>query len=164
MGLETVHPDVLPRLNKRMTLDQFSSSANFLRQNGIDLRVFILVKPPFIDSDEEALHWAKRSLDFAFDCYASVATLIPTRAGNGALDVLSNQGQFSPPSLATLESAAAYGIDLNRGRVFVDLWDCHRLSTCQACYPLRLARLEDMNLKQYVPEAIYCGRCGGASA
>ncbi len=164
MGLETVHPEILPRLNKRMTLDQLSSSATFLRQNAIDLRVFILVKPPFINADEEALHWAKRSLDFAFDCHASVAALIPTRAGNGALDVLSSQDQFSPPSLATLEAAAAYGIGINRGRVFVDLWDCQRLSTCQACYSLRIARLQDMNLKQYVPQPIHCRTCGGSSA
>ena len=43
MGLETAHAEVLGRLNKRMTLDQFSTAANFLRRNGIDLRVFILV-------------------------------------------------------------------------------------------------------------------------
>ena len=30
MGLETVHPEVLPRLNKRMSLDQFARAAEFL--------------------------------------------------------------------------------------------------------------------------------------
>ena len=51
MGLETAHPEVLAGLNKRMTLDQFSTAANFLRRNGIDLRVFILVQPPFMPAD-----------------------------------------------------------------------------------------------------------------
>ena len=48
MGLETVHPDILPKLNKRMTLDQFSAAAAFLRVHDIDLRVFVLVQPPFM--------------------------------------------------------------------------------------------------------------------
>jgi len=56
MGLETAHPEVLARLNKRMTLDQFARAAEFLRGHDIALRVFILVKPPFLD-EAEALEW-----------------------------------------------------------------------------------------------------------
>src|SRR6266567_3834890 len=56
MGLETVHPVIAPQLNKRMTLDQFASAATRLRQNDIALRVFILVKPPFME-EGEAFHW-----------------------------------------------------------------------------------------------------------
>ena len=88
MGLETVHPQILEQLNKRMTTDQFAAAAALLREHDIDLRVFILVKPPFM-REEEALDWAERSLDFAFDCGATAATLIPTRAGNGAMEELS---------------------------------------------------------------------------
>ena len=62
----------------------------FLRSHAIDLRVFILVRPPWL-SEEEGLEWAKRSLDFAFDCGPSVCSLIPTRAGNGAIDALGVQ-------------------------------------------------------------------------
>ncbi len=92
MGLETVHPEILERLNKRMTLDQFSIAADFLRRNTIDLRVFILVQPPFM-RPSESLYWAQRSLDFAFDCGASAATLIPTRGGNGAMEILARGGR-----------------------------------------------------------------------
>src|SRR5262249_8979473 len=35
MGLETIHPDVLPRLNKRMSLAQFREAADFLRAREI---------------------------------------------------------------------------------------------------------------------------------
>ena len=98
MGLETAHPQVLAGLNKRMTLDQFSTAANFLRRNGIDLRVFILVQPPLMPAGE-ALAWAERSLAFAMELGATAATLIPTRAGNGAMEALG----FAPPSLETLE-------------------------------------------------------------
>ena len=33
MGLETAHPEVLEKLNKRMTLEQFAAAASFLRES-----------------------------------------------------------------------------------------------------------------------------------
>ncbi len=159
MGLETAHPDVLAKLNKRMTLEQFSHAAAFLKANDIALRVFILVKPPFLD-EAESLHWARRSLDFAFDCGATIASLIPVRGGNGALEALAASGGFSPPKLATLEAAAEYGVGLRRGRVLADLWDLKKFSDCAACFPVRAARLQEMNLRQVVAERMACP-CGG---
>ncbi len=53
---------------------------------------------------------------------ATAATLIPTRAGNGAMEVLAASGEFASPSLHTLESATEYGLGLKAGRVFADLW------------------------------------------
>jgi len=158
MGLETAHPEVLARLNKRMTLDQFARAAEFLREHDIALRVFILVKPPFLH-EGEALEWARRSLDFAFDCGATVASLIPTRFGNGALEALAEQGEFSPPRLATLEEAAAYGVGLGRGRVFADLWDLEKFSTCPRCFAARRQRLERMNFSQTVEPTVVCPGC-----
>ena len=162
MGLETAHPEILQRLNKRMSLEQFEQAAQVLEINDIDLRVFILVKPPFMD-EEEALEWAARSLEFAFDCSATAATLIPTRAGNGAMEELAEAGLFSPPRLATLEAAMAGGIAMRRGRVFVDLWDVKRTATCEACAQLRIARLHAMNLQQCIMQPVHCERCGGLS-
>ncbi|MES1244257.1 MAG: radical SAM protein [Acidobacteriota bacterium] len=155
MGLETVHPVAGPRLNKRMTLDGFARAADFLRDNGIALRVFILVKPPFLD-EAEGLEWALRSLDFAFDCGATVAALIPTRFGNGAMESLGKQGLFSPPRLATLEAALAAGIEKKRGRVFADLWDLERFSDCPHCFEARAERLRILNLTQTVPALPPC--------
>jgi radical SAM enzyme (TIGR01210 family) len=155
MGLETVHPEVLSRLNKGMTLEQFSRAAEFLRTHDIALRVFILVKPPFLN-EAEALEWACRSIDFAFDRGATVASLIPTRVGNGALEALAARGEFSMPGLETLESAMDCGIALRRGRVFSDLWDLEKFSGCAACFPTRRARLERMNLSQQVEDRVVC--------
>jgi archaeosine synthase beta-subunit len=160
MGLETAHPETLRRLNKRMTLDQFSTASEWLRRNEIDLRVFILVKPPFMQ-EEEALHWAKRSLDFAFDCKATAASLISTRAGNGALDALKSAGEFSAPQLKTLEAAAEYGLSLKRGRVFVDLWDLQQVAACNVCLRERVSRLREMNLRQSNAPPVHCVSCGG---
>jgi radical SAM enzyme (TIGR01210 family) len=163
MGLETAHPQVLERLNKRMTLDQFAAAAEFLRDHEIDLRVFILVQPPFMRV-EESLEWAQRSLDFAFDRGATAATLIPTRAGNGAMEALAELGEFMPPALATVEAAANYGIGLQRGRVFVDLWDMRsRPGACPTCIDARVLRLDRMNLSQQMLPSVECSRCGGLS-
>ena len=158
MGLETAEPEVLAKLNKQMTLDQFSRAANFLRRNEMDVRVFILVQPPYMAATE-ALYWAQRSLDFAMEHGATAATLIPTRAGNGVMDDLMAEGRFALPSLHTLESAMEYGLGLKAGRVFADLWGLRE--SCASCHAERAARLRQMNLRQVVLERVDCARCGG---
>ena len=154
MGLETVETGVLEKLNKRMTLATFAKAAAFLRSHDIALRVFVLVKPPFLD-ESAALHWARRSIDFAFTCGAHVVALIPTRAGNGAMDAL----DFAPPKLATLEAAHDYGVGLQCGRVFADLWDLEKFSDCPACLPARRERLQQMNARQTVIPRVRCAVC-----
>jgi radical SAM enzyme (TIGR01210 family) len=159
MGLETAHPGVLAKLNKQMTLDQFSTAANFLLRNGMDLRVFILVQPPYMQA-AEALPWAERSLDFAMEHGATAATLIPTRAGNGVMEELMVDGRFALPALNTVESAMEYGLGLKAGRVFVDLWGVR--ASCASCQAQRVARLREMNLRQVVLDRITCTQCDGA--
>jgi archaeosine synthase beta-subunit len=162
MGLETVHPDILPELNKRMTLEQFSTAAAFLRMRDIDLRVFVLVQPPFMQPHEAVL-WAQRSVDFAFDCGATAVTLIPTRGGNGAMETLAANQQFSPPRLETLEASFSYGLRLKRGRVFADLWDAERIPSCPVCQIPRLSRLRNMNLSQINLVPVRCDSCDSAN-
>jgi radical SAM enzyme (TIGR01210 family) len=163
MGLETVDPEVLSLLNKGMTLDLFAKAAASLRSKNIDLRAFILVQPPFM-KPTESLHWAQRSIEFAFDCGATAASLIPTRGGNGAMESLAQAGDFIPPKLRMLEAAMEYGIRLQRGRVFSDLWDLRRTGpSCVGCYLARIERLAAMNLRQQVLGAIECARCEGQS-
>ena len=158
MGLETVHPDILPKLNKRMTLEQFSNAATFLRLNDIDLRVFVLVQPPFMQPHEAVL-WARRSVDFAFDSGATAVTLIPTRGGNGAMEALAGKQQFLAPRLETLETSFSYGLGLKRGRVFADLWDAETISSCADCRIPRISRLRNMNLSQVNLAPVRCDSC-----
>jgi hypothetical protein len=160
MGLETAHVEILELLNKRMTLEMFAESARFLRKNDIDLRAFVLVKPPFM-REEEVVEWAVRSLEFAFECGATAVSLIPTRGGNGAMEGLAVTGDFSPPALRTLEAAFEQGILLNRGRVFADLWNAETWPGCPSCRERRVTRLRDMNLEQRILEAVACGVCKG---
>ena len=160
MGLETIHPQVLPRLNKKFDLDHFSRAAEFLRNEGIALRVFVLVKPPFLD-DAEGCDWAVKSAAFAFSCGATIVSLIPTRGGNGAMERLQSAGEFSPPRLATLERALEQALSLNAGRVFADTWDLEKISNCSACLEKRQQRLHAMNLSQKILARIECPVCGG---
>lgn len=159
MGLETAHRGALQRLNKRMTLDQFERAAGFLKSNGIAMRAFVLVRPPFVRADESA-HWVRRSVDFAFDCGATAVSLIATRAGNGAVDALAQEGLFVPPDLGSLESAVEYAAGCGRGRAFADLWEVRRIATCVRCADARIDRLHRLNLTQVIEPRPSCESCG----
>ncbi|MGE5193598.1 MAG: radical SAM protein [Deltaproteobacteria bacterium] len=155
MGLETVHPEILPRLNKQMTLEDFRQAAAFLTAHAIAVRAFILLKPPFMVASE-CVEWALRSIEFAFACGVRVCSVIPTRSGNGIMDRLERDGRFAPPRLSSLEETLERGLALRRGRVLVDLWDVERYSSCPDCGRARSARLRQMNLFQEVFPAIEC--------
>ena len=71
--------------------------------------------------EAESLEWAGRSTDFAFDCGATAATLIPTRA-DAVPETLSATGDFAAPSLTTLEAATISASPRLRPG-FADLWD-----------------------------------------
>ena len=161
MGLETVHPTVLPRLNKRFTLEEFSRAAAFLRGNKIRVRSFVLVQPPFMVADE-AVEWAVKSAQFAFSCGAVVVSLIPTRLGNGAMNKLARAGEFSTPSLITLETAMERCLQLRQGRVFADTWELQQFSSCRTCLAAREARLVRMNLSQRIEPSIQCAACSAS--
>lgn len=159
MGLESVHPEVLPRLNKKFTLEHFAQAAEFLSKEEIAVRAFVLVQPPFL-SEADGLEWAVKSADFAFACGATVVSLIPTRPGNGAMDRLLAAGEFTPPRLATLERAQELALNLKRGRVFADTWNLEPFSTCSACLEHRRQRLHAVNLTQQTQPTVDCPACG----
>lgn len=149
LGLETVHPEILKKLNKQMTLEDFRNSVSFLTKNGILARAFILLRPPFL-SESEGIYWAERSLDFAFETGVECCTVIPVRAGNGVMDLLLEKGHFTPPDIHSLETVLEYGIKLNSGRVFADVWDLGMFSSCDKCIDQRTNRLIAMNLSQRI--------------
>lgn len=125
MGLETAHPGVLEKLNKRITVEGFRAAARRLKEAGIGVRVFVLIKPPFL-VESEAVGWACRSVEVAFEAGADVVVLIPTRGGNGALEALEAGGEFRRPSMETVLEAFRRSLAIRRGRVFLDLWDLGR--------------------------------------
>lgn len=145
MGLETVHPQVLPRLNKGMTLDDFDRAADTLLRAGIGLRAFVLVGAPFVPP-EEAVEWAVRSSIHAFEQGAERVSLIPVRGS-------------APPRLDQLEEALERCLELD-GIVTADLWDARRFATCPVCADERISRLERMNRTGRIEPRTACASCG----
>jgi radical SAM enzyme (TIGR01210 family) len=161
IGLETAHEPTLARLNKRMTVETFRRAAEFVLANDMDLRVFVLLNPPFMHGSE-AEDWACRSIDVAAECGATVCSVIPTRGGNGAMEALGPE--FERPRLPALERVVAHGLRVARAkisaaadktarpstmRVFADTWDVERFFDC-ACSPARASRLRVMNRLQRI--------------
>ena len=155
LGLETVNSDILLKLNKNMSVDDFRNSVGFLTKHGIRSRAFILLRPPLL-SESEGIYWAERSIDFAFDAGVECCTIIPVRAGNGAMDFLMERGDFNVPDIRSLETVLEYGIGLRAGRVFADVWDLGLFSNCSRCLDRRTARLINMNLSQEICTVVDC--------
>lgn len=155
MGLETVNPDILKKLNKQMSIEDFASAVSFLSEQKIASRAFILLRPPWLN-EEDGVFWAERSIEFAFNAGVECCTVIPVRAGNGAMDFLMENGEFSPPDIHSLEIVLEYGIGLKKGRVFADTWDLGLFSKCPKCLEMRIARLSDMNLSQEMVPPVNC--------
>ena len=117
MGLETVDPSVLPRLNKNMTLDDFERATTNLLEHDIFVRAFILLRTPW-QNEEEGVYWAKESIDFAQSIGVECCTVIPLRPNTRIENV-----DFEPPLKESLDEVVAYGISQNKGRVLGDMWD-----------------------------------------
>ncbi len=149
MGLETAHPEILERLNKRMTLEAFCAAAGVLRDVGCSTRAFVLVQPPFMPA-ALAVEWAERSASFAFSSGIQWVTLIPTRGGNGALEPLREVGAFTPPTLSCLEDAVDAAMASRAGMLLADVWDLERFSEDPSTFQARRDRLEWMNRLQCV--------------
>ncbi len=165
MGLETVHPQALPRLGKRLSLADFDRAAEALTARDVALRAFVLVGAPYVPP-AESVEWAVRSARHAFDQGAESVALIPVRGGNGELERLAAAGDFHPPRLADLEAALDGALDLGavhagRAVVSADLWDLDRFADCPACFPGRRARLERLNAGGRVEPRIECEACAG---
>jgi hypothetical protein len=153
MGLETIHPQILPRLEKRMTAEDFAAATRRLVGEGVAVRAFVLLGLPWATA-EESLAWCLESVDFAARAGARHVSIVPTRTGNGFLDRLEREGAFVRPTAGLVERAfeAALAGDAVSGGgrvVTVDLWDWHRLSGhCGACRDARQTRLAAMALAQ----------------
>jgi archaeosine synthase beta-subunit len=155
IGLETVQPGILEKLNKRMTIEIFEQAADYLENERVALRVFLMLRPPFV-TEREGVTWAERSIEYSAACAATACSIIPTRGGNGAMELIGDA--FEPPRLQSLERVIEYGISRGKCRVFADLWDVDRLFDCR-CSPVRASRLDAMNHTQAVPQAISCESC-----
>lgn len=156
MGLETIHPEVLPKLNKQIAAEDFKVAAAFLLRYQIDVRAFVLLNPPYLTDARENIIWTLKTILFAFDCGAIRCTVIPVRPGNGIMEQLWKNKEYIPPSLDMLEEVFDKALLMHRGQVFADTWDISFMSECAYCFDARKKRLEIMNLSQQIEERIRC--------
>jgi radical SAM enzyme (TIGR01210 family) len=161
MGLETVHPIAAAQLNKRLDFARFDAAARFLVENGIDLRVFVLLGAPHIPI-VESVEWTVRTVEYAVELGASVVSIIPVRGGNGELERLQSLGQFTLPSLSLLEETLDRCGQFTSAVVTADLWDVDRLPTCEQCGAGRIERMRRLNATGRAERPIRCAECGVA--
>jgi len=159
LGLETVHPEALSRLNKQMTVPQFDSAVSFLRDHGIGTRAFVILSPPYVPA-HEAVDWAVQSVEHALDAGVDVVSLIPMRGGLGELARLEETGDLALPTVEMLDRAMEQCVAVGRGVVLADLWDVEAMRACEACRPRRIEHLRTMNRTGTVAERVQCDRCG----
>ena len=158
LGLETIHPVAATALGKRMTLERFDRAAGFLAENGIDVRMFVLLGAPYVRVDE-SVEWTVRSVEYAVGHAASSVSIIPARGGNGEMERLQAVGDFTPPTLAQLEDALDRCAEAKGAVVTADLWDIDRLRTCEYCHSDRVERLRRINLSGRAESRIPCDKC-----
>lgn len=160
IGLETIHPVAAAQLNKRLDLARFDSAARFLSDNGIDLRVFVLLGAPYVGVDE-SIEWTVRTVEYAVERGADVVSIIPVRGGNGELERLQALGHFTPPTLSQLEESLEQCLHFSDVVVTADVWDVERLAACEDCSSARIERLRRVSSSGNSEARIACSTCGG---
>lgn len=139
VGLETVQPRWLGRLEKQMSRDDFSSYASEMARLGVDLRVFLILGVPGIDA-VESVRWTRLSLRHAIACGARHVSIIPARSGHGWRGKAEQLPEFSTTLLAEIHEQLLQDSG-GRAVVTLDLWN---VSANDAGYD----RLQQSNLTQ----------------
>jgi radical SAM enzyme (TIGR01210 family) len=159
MGLETVHPYAATQINKRLDLGRFQRAADFLGEHTIDLRVFALLGAPHVPAGE-SVEWTVRTVEHAVARRAAVVSIIPVRGGNGEMERLQAEGNFTPPTLRQLEMAVDASARFTGSVITADLWDAGKLPGCESCRVSRVERLHRFNVSGVLEPGIRCGICG----
>jgi hypothetical protein len=102
LGLESATPEVLKGcVNKPCTVDDFREASARIRALGGKVRLYIVIKPPFL-TEKEALEDAVGSAKLAKD-WADTISFNPINVQRGTLvERLSRRGEYQPPWLWTV--------------------------------------------------------------
>ncbi|CAM3349150.1 radical SAM protein [Rhodothermus bifroesti] len=158
IGVECIHPGVLEALNKQLTVGQLDRAVAWLHAHHLLIRAFILLKPPFLPP-AEALYWTQRTVQWAVENGIQTVVLIPTRSGNGIMELLQQNGQFAPPTPEEIEAAAAYLFTQPAPVRLLDTWDLHRFYSCPNCARLQQQRFTRINQTQNWEPPVPCTQC-----
>ncbi len=99
IGLETADDFVREHcINKGFSFEDFRRSAKILKDHGIRVKVYLLLKPPFL-SEREAIEDVLKSVD-AVRGLVDVVSINPTNVQKGTyVEMLWRNGLFRPPWL-----------------------------------------------------------------
>jgi len=162
IGLETTHPEATAKINKHMSTTDFRRACELAADHDLGLRAFVLVGAPFVPPSEDT-RWVGETVEHALANGVEHVTLIPVRAGNGALEALAEAGRFTPPTLASAEAAYAASLELaaDRAVVTLDLWDIELLAAKPCCRAARVERLRALNERGRPQPRVRCPNCEG---
>lgn len=99
IGLESINEDILKySLNKNYGLEDFNESAETLHQEGISVRVYLLLKPPYLSEEESIIDAIKSAKEVSKN--ADFISINPMNIQKGTLvERLYMEGSYRPPWL-----------------------------------------------------------------
>lgn len=99
IGLESTNPSILKySINKNYDFEDFKDAALLLRGNGISVRTYLLLKPPFMTESEAIADSIKSARDLA--PYSDFISINPMNIQKGTLvERMYREGNFRPPWL-----------------------------------------------------------------
>ncbi len=99
IGLESTDPKVLKySINKNYTFEDYKRAAIMLHENGISVRTYVLLKPPFL-TEREAIEDSVRTINDLLP-YSDIISLNPLNVQKGTyVEYLYKSGRFRPPFL-----------------------------------------------------------------
>ncbi|MBC7107998.1 MAG: archaeosine biosynthesis radical SAM protein RaSEA [Methanomassiliicoccales archaeon] len=102
MGLESASDKTLAKcVRKGFFVEEYEKAANFLNHEGIPLRTYLLLKPPFL-TEKDAIEDCLRSISFASRFSESIS-INPVNVQKGTVvEFLWKRGDYRPPWLWSL--------------------------------------------------------------
>ncbi len=99
LGLESANDTTLKyRINKGFEVKDYIRAAQLLRDAGVEVKTYILLKPPFM-SERMAIEEATKSIEFAAE-YSNIVSLNPMNIQNHTLvEYLWRRGEYRAPWL-----------------------------------------------------------------
>ncbi len=142
VGLETVQPRWLQRLGKQMTRDHFDEYARWLRRQGVDLRVFLIIGVPGV-AVEEAIRWTRLSIRHAIAASARHISLVPARIGEG-WGGRADQLPHLPPEVLVEIQRRALRDAKGDATITTDVWDLDPADpSVQTLHRINLSQLSE---------------------
>ena len=140
LGLESANNDILRKcIQKGFLVEDFVRAASLLREKGIPVRTYLLLKPPFL-TEKQAMLDTIESIEFAAP-YSESISINPINVQKDTMvERLWRRGDYRPPWLFSLVEVLKAGKALTEKRVFSSpsgagsLRGVHNCEKCDASF------------------------------